>query len=345
MQGRAPRLGRALGLILVLAVGPSGPVAADAPRLLSFDTLDGWVADSHAAALDVFRASCARVQGDDWEPLCALADTVSPARARAFFEHFFQPVQIGAGEQALFTGYFEPELPAARQRRPGFEVPVLRAPQIAAGQTGPSRARIDSGALASQGLELAWLSNPADLYYLQMQGSGRLVFADGSVLRLGYGGQNGHPRRSISDEAVRRGILEPHQASARAIRAYVARHPAAGRDLLRHDPSYVFFHPRPELSARTGPVGALGVPLTPLRSVAVDRDHVPLGAPVWIERGAMRRLMVAQDVGGAIRGPQRADLFFGTGAGAEDAARRVRDGGRMVMLLPIEAAFRLTGGR
>ncbi|KPQ06916.1 MAG: membrane-bound lytic murein transglycosylase MltA [Rhodobacteraceae bacterium HLUCCA12] len=328
---------RALAVSLCLAVATPG-IAAEA-ELLTFDALDGWHEDDHAAALEVFVRSCPRLRGDEWLAVCTFAEQADPD-PRAFFERFFRPVLIGGREATLFTGYFEPELRAAHERAPGYDIPVHRAPPgLRPGQRTHTRAEIDAGALRGRGLTLGWLRNAADLYYLQMQGSGRLVFDDGSVTRLGWGGQNGHPRRSVSAEAVRRGILAPHEASARSMRAYVANHPDEGRALLQHDPSYVFFREIEQHPARLGPLGAVDVPLTPLRSLAVDPSHTPLGAPVWVERGAMRRLMVAQDTGGAIRGPQRADIFFGTGLGAEQAARRIRDTGRMVVLMPVELAF------
>lgn len=334
---------RALALGLCLALTALPGLAAEA-ELLTFDALEGWHEDDHAAALEAFVLSCPRQRDPEWQAVCAFAEHANPD-PRAFFERFFRPVLIGGGEDTLFTGYFEPELQASRHQRPGFTVPVYRMPvELEPGQRSYSRAQIDAGALAGRGLELGWLRSPAELYYLQMQGSGRLLFDDGSVMRLGWGGQNGHPRRSVSAEAVRRGILRPHQASARSVRAFVRNNPDDGRALLQHDPSYVFFRELGYHPARLGPLGALDVPLTPLRSLAVDPAHTPLGAPVWIERGAMRRLMVAQDTGGAIRGPQRADIFFGTGQGAEQAARRIRDNGRMVVLMPVELAFaRRTG--
>lgn len=333
---------RALALSLWLAL--AAPGFASEAELLTFDALPAWAEDDHAAALEAFILSCPRLRDPEWQSVCAFAEHARP-EPRAFFERFFRPVLIGGRDDTLFTGYFEPELRAARRRQPGYDVPVYRRPpEVENGETGPSRAEIDAGALAELGLELGWLRNPAELYYLQMQGSGRLLFDDGSVLRLGWGGQNGHPRRSVAAEAVRRGHLQAHQASARSVRAFVGNNPDDGRALLHHDPSYVFFRPLGDHPARLGPLGALSVPLTPLRSLAVDPAHTPLGAPVWVERGAMRRLMVAQDTGGAIRGAQRADIFFGTGQGAEQAARRIRDDGRMVVLMPVELAFaRRTG--
>ncbi|MFN3953911.1 MAG: murein transglycosylase A [Pararhodobacter sp.] len=327
-------------LALALCLGLAQPAGASGAELLDFDDLAGWEVDDHGAALEAFLRSCHRLDDPEWRALCAFGAAAGPD-PRAFFERFFRPVLIGGHATALFTAYFEPELRAASAPASGFEVPAYRLPpELAGAQTGPSRAEIDAGALSGRGLELAWLRSPAELYFLQMQGSGRLILEDGRVLRLGWGGQNGHPRRSVSAEAVRRGIVASHQASARSVRAWVRNNPEAGRQLLHHDPSYVFFRLLPDHPAELGPLGALDVPLTPGRSLAVDPAYSPLGAPVWVQREAGGRLMVAQDTGGAIRGPQRGDLFMGTGETGEQAARRVRDRGRMVTLLPVELAFR-----
>ncbi len=159
---------------------------------------------------------------------------------------------------------------------------------------------------------------------------------------MGYAGANGHPYRSIGRELVRRGVYRPHQVSAQVIRNWVRRAPERRIELLHHNPSYVFFRVVNHVPAHKGPLGAMNRSITPLRSVAVDPDHVPLGAPVWIEkegRGPLHRLMIAQDTGSAIQGAQRADIFFGTGDTAGRAAGRLRDGGRMVVLMPIQRAY------
>ncbi|MFN4172376.1 MAG: MltA domain-containing protein, partial [Pseudorhodobacter sp.] len=165
---------------------------------------------------------------------------------------------------------------------------------------------------------------------------------DGRVLRVGYGGRNGHAYRSVGQEMVRLGIASRDQVSAQGIKAWVRANGAAGQQLLHHNPSYVFFRRLPDLPANKGPIGAMGRSITTMRSVAVDPAFVTLGAPVWVEkegRGPIRRLMIAQDTGGAIKGAQRADIFFGTGNDAGLAAGMLKDGGRMVLLLPIERAY------
>lgn len=309
-------------------------------ELLSFADLDGWEIDDHAAALATFRKTCADLNAPEWQPICALSQNTTDARR--FFELFFRPVLIGGGAPALFTGYFEPQLDGAREPSVRFRYPVYRTPEEARDGRWVTRREIEEGGLLDgRGLEIAWVDDPVELFFLQVQGSGRIKLQDGTTIRVGYGGRNGQPYRSIGQELVRRGVFEAHQVSAQVIRNWVRNNPAAGRELLYHNPSYIFFRevdlPDPDL----GPLGAMNRSITPLRTIAVDPDHTPLGAPVWIEKAGaepMNRLMIAQDTGGAIRGAQRADIFFGFGDAAGLAAGEIRDPGRMVVLLPIELA-------
>lgn len=336
---------RALARIcaIVLAMTAPAPVPA---QILDFASLDGWQTDDHLAALATFRETCDKLTDADWVPICRLAADAgrSDAAARAFFELFFRPVLIGA-PPALFTGYYEPELPGSPVRTPRFAWPIYRRPpDLQEGQSYYDRAAIEAGALRGRGLELAWLEDPVDVYFLQVQGSGRIRFPDGHVMRVGYAGKNGHAYRSVGQEMIRRGTHTPDEVSAQEIRAYVRSTGRAGLDLLNVNPSYVFFRKLADLPADRGPLGAMGRSITPMRSVAIDPAYTPLGAPVWVEKdGAdpLRALMVAQDTGGAIKGPQRADIFYGTGAGAGDAAGTVKDGGRMIVLLPIDRAYAL----
>lgn len=335
--------GVAAALILAMGANLAEPARADI-RILSFDDLDGWEQDDHAAALNTFRETCDLIDGPDWASLCALASTVTDARG--FFELFFRPVLAADSDPALFTGYYEPELPGSRVRTPRFAHPIYRRPpELADGMVWKTRSEIENhGLLHGRGLELVWLENPVDVFFLQVQGSGRVRLTDGTLLRVGYGGRNGHPYRSVGAELARRGILPAHRVSAGAIRNWVRGNPAEGRTMLQHNPSFIFFREVRGVDPTRGPLGAMSRSLTPLRSIAVDPDHVPLGAPVWLEKdgaGPMRRLMVAQDTGGAIRGAQRADIFFGTGDTAGDAAGTVRDSGRLVTLLPIELALQI----
>ncbi|MBI1417229.1 MAG: murein transglycosylase [Limimaricola sp.] len=296
---------------------------------LRFADLPGWPDEDHAAALAVFSRSSATLQ-----------DLPRPqGHARAWFESHFTPMLSNVGGTPLFTGYFEPILDAALTPDDRFRWPLYRLPaDIAENPPGPTRAQIDRlGALAGKGLELCWLDDPVAAFFLHVQGSGRLRLPDGSTFRVGFAGKTGHSYRSLGAELVARGALAPGQVTADTIADWARRHPDAARDAMEANASYVFFRQLDGLGEEDGPLGALGVPLTPDRSVAVDPAHVPLGAPVWIEvpgyapRG---RLMVAQDIGGAIKGAQRADIFCGTGAKAGAVAGGLRQTGRMIVLVP-----------
>ena len=333
---------RAVAALTAFAV-LSGAAMADATyTLLEFEELDGWSDDDHAAALDVFRNTCRDFRDPEWTTLCRTADGVTDAKS--FFELFFRPVLIEDGAPGLFTGYFEPELNGAPSNWPGYDYPIYAVPDdLPGGVPWFTRQEIDEGALADRDLELAWLTDPVDLFFLQVQGSGRIRMPDGRLMRVGYGGFNGHPYSSIGQELVARGIYEPHQVSAEVIRSWVNRNPEEGRELLWTNRSYVFFREVSEVPAHQGPLGAMNRSITTLRSIAVDPDYVPLGAPVWIEKGGedpIHRLMIAQDTGSAIQGAQRADVFFGTGRAAGLQAGRIRDPGRLVVLLPIQLAYR-----
>ena len=331
---------------LVLLSVAAALMSASPPRaeVLDFDALDGWYDDNHVQALTAFLRTCDLIDQPDWKPICAVAADVpqDDASARSFFEMFFKPMIVGT-PPALFTGYFEPELDGSPVRSGRFQYPIYRRPpDLRDGTVYHSREAIEGGALAGRGLELAWLDDPVDVYFLQVQGSGRIRMTDGTVMRVGYAGANGHAYRSVGKEMIRRGTHTLDQVSAQEIAGYVRSNPSAGKELLYTNPSYVFFRKIGTLDPKDGPIGAMGRSITTLRSVAIDPKFTPLGAPVWIEkdgRSPIRRLMVAQDTGGAIKGMQRADIFYGTGAGAGDAAGTVKDGGRLILLLPIDRAF------
>lgn len=312
--------------------------------ILTFDQLDGWDKDDHAAALQAFLITCPDLDDPDWSSLCAVAQSQTAQTARAFFELFFRPVLVRDGADPLFTGYFEPELDGARHRGGRYQYPIYKMPPEAKTNNPwlPRREILNSGVMDGRGLEIAWVDDPVELFFLQIQGSGRIRLDNGQTIRVGYRGANGHPYRSIGVELVRRGIYSAHQVSAQVIKNWVRRNPAAGRELLFHNPSYVFFRELKNVAPSEGPRGAMNRSVTALRSVAVDPAFTPLGAPIWLEKdgqGKMRRLMIAQDTGSAIKGAQRADIFFGTGEAAGQAAGRLRDPGRMIQLLPIQRAY------
>ena len=320
-----------------------GSLAEDKTHtILRFDDLDGWEHDDHARALEVFLNTCNDLRDPDWNSLCALAQ--AEPDAKSFFELFFRPVLIENGSKGLFTGYFEPELSGDRYPSAHYRYPIYREPpESKVSNPWLTRREIETGdAMKGRGLEIAWVNDPVELFFLQIQGSGRIRLPDGDMIRVGYGGSNGHEYRSIGVELVRRGIYQAHQVSAQVIKNWVKRNPVDGQELLYHNPSYVFFRRVDDVPAHQGPKGAMNRSVTAQRSIAVDPAYYTLGAPVWIEKDGktpIRRLMMAQDTGSAIKGPQRADIFFGTGDQAGLDAGKLRDPGRMVMLVPIQRAY------
>jgi len=309
-------------------------------QLLEFDDLDGWADDDHQAAFDVFLSTCGDMRDPAWEAICSVAK--QGQEARGFFERFFTPVQIDDGQDALFTGYYEPELRGSLNRGGPYQYPLYRLPPNP-GQL--SRREIEeTNAFDGRGLEIAWIDDPVDVFFLQVQGSGRVKLDNGGGIRVGYGGANGREYSSIGLELVRRGVYDAHQVSADVIRNWVRNNGEEGLQLLWTNESYVFFREVNEVPADMGPLGAMNRSVTPMRTVAIDPAFIPYGAPVWMEKqGAnpLNRLMVAQDTGSAIRGAQRADIFFGTGVIAGRDAGRTKDGGRLVVLMPIQSAYAL----
>jgi peptidoglycan lytic transglycosylase A len=352
------------------------PGTPAAPRVnvlepVAFDDIPGWTDGEQAAAWSALLASCQALRARDaWRGVCAEA-AASPvpddAAARRFLQANFAPWRVASVEGATdgpVTGYYEPLLRGSRARRAPFLFPLYAPPDdlltIDLSAVNPdlrnmrlrgrlqghrvvpyySRAEIESGAAPVAGKELVWVDDPVEAFFLQIQGSGRVRLDNGQVVRIGYADQNGHPYQSIGRYLVDRGELQPGEASMQAIQAWAGLHPERLPELLNQNPSYVFFRELPALAAGAGPVGALGVPLTPQRSVAVDPRYVPLGAPLFLSTTwpssdlPLNRLVLAQDTGGAIRGPVRADFFWGFGADAGALAGRMRQQGRMWVLLP-----------
>jgi len=312
-------------------------------EIITFDDLPDWRDDDHGAALDVWMKSCDRARMVSGLCRRGLAPGAGIA-PRLFFEREFTPVIVGTSARPLFTGYYEPVIAASRVRTPHFHVPLYGPPHDL-GQRQPyfSRAEIQAGALAGQGLEIFWLADRVETYFLQIQGSGRLNLADGSVVRIGFAGKNGHPYRSIG-AAMRRSGNHAEAMTAGGVKAWLRADPARGAAMMAANPSYVFFREIPDLDPGAGPLGALGVSLTNLRSIALDRSVYPFGLPHWVEAGALNRLMIGQDTGSAIRGAQRADIYFGSGREAGRAASRMYAAGRMVTLVPRARVAELIGG-
>ncbi|MCP5396314.1 MAG: murein transglycosylase A [Sphingomonadaceae bacterium] len=298
---------------------------------------------------------------EQWRPACNAALGWPYGRAREFFETHFETARVGDGS-AFATGYFEPEIGGVRTRQPGFDVPVYAMPPElvrawpddvpasertgraplgrydASGKFVPyyTRAEIEDGALANRGLEIGWAADPVEFFFLQIQGSGRLVAPDGTVTRIGYAGQNGRAYTGIGGVMRQRGLLGDgpgqYPGSMQGIMAYLRENPEAGDALMRMNESWVFFR----VLEGDGPLGALGVPVRRESSVATDPKFVPLGAPVWLDldRDVANGLWIAQDTGGAIKGANRFDTFWGAGADAREIAGGMSGRGQALILLP-----------
>jgi len=338
-------------------------------RRAAWADLPGWRDDDVTAAWNALIASCGALRLQTaWHATCNEAQTfrnLNDSAVRGFFETHFSPyqlLQVDGATEGLATGYYEPLLrgsrvPTTRYRYPIYGVPDdlvsidLPAFGIEARGSGMrgrlegrriqpyyDRARIESAALPLRGKEIAWVDDPVELFFLQVQGSGRIELEDGGVMRVGFAEHNGHPYRSIGRLLIDRGELTLDRASMQGIKAWARRNPAKLREVLDHNPRYIFFRELPaELS---GPLGALGVPLTARRSIAVDPRFVPLGAPVFLATTwplsdrPLNQLMLAQDTGSAIRGAVRADFFWGYGDAAGHEAGRMKQKLRMWLLLP-----------
>jgi membrane-bound lytic murein transglycosylase A len=350
---------------------PAPPEIAKVPPLApaTFENLPGWRDDDLAQAWPAFRASCRALRfREAWRAPCERAATLDAPTAdeiRAYFEQYFVPYRTtnpDGSTTGMITGYYEPLLRGSRERHPPFIYPLYAPPDdlliVDLATVAPetknlrlrgrldgrrvvpyyTRAEIDNGAAPLTGKEIVFVDDPIEAFFLQIQGSGRVRLESGEELRIGYADQNGHPYQSIGRYLVDKGELPLSETSMQGIEAWARANPARVGELLAQNPSYVFFRELPP--ANDGPIGAFGVPLTPGRSIAVDSRYVPLGAPVYLATTqpnsdlSLDRLMIAQDTGGAIRGPVRADFFWGTGADAGSFAGRMRQQGSMWVLLP-----------
>lgn len=321
---------------------------------------------------------------DDWWPACAAADRLdgrtkadgrTGADVKGFFEAAFAAFLVYERDRSrgLFTGYYEPLLSGSRTRQPGFQVPLRRLPadlisvelgafradlkgrriagRVMSNRLSPYETRADmvSEALEDDASALVWIDDPIAVFFLHIQGSGRVALRDGTIIRVGYAGQNGHPYSSIGRILRQRGELAPDNVSMPSIKQWLQDNPDRAQGLLNENASYVFFQDIVVDDPELGPLGAQNVPLTARRSLAVDRRYVPLGAPVWLDGTKpslsspdadepFQTLMVAQDTGGAIRGAQRGDVFWGFGQAAEDIAGVMQHPGRMYVLVPKDLA-------
>lgn len=352
---------------------PVPPVVkpAEPLRAVDFAALPGWGRDDMRAAWPAFLASCeVLAKRAEWQTACTGAREVNAGDAgaiRVFFEAGFTPYQVvnpDGTTAGLITGYYEPLLHGARKRGGRYQTPLYRAPddlltidlsslypelknlrlrgRVVGNKVVPYLSRAEMLQSATlDGKEVLWVDDPIEAFFLQVQGSGRVQLADTKeIVRVAYADQNGHPYRSIGRYLVDKGEMTLDQASAQAIKAWYLANPSRQQELLNANPSFVFFKEEKVADPKKGPKGAMGVPLTPERSIAVDPQFIPLGAPVFLATtypnsdALLQRLMMAQDTGGAIRNPVRADVFWGFGAEAGEKAGKMKQRGAMWVLLP-----------
>jgi membrane-bound lytic murein transglycosylase A len=354
---------------------PARPVPIAMPWLKPavFAQLPGWRDDDLTLAWPAWLQSCRGLRGNPaWSSVCQAAMQIpgvpDSSEIRAFMERYFQPWQINqsdGGIDGLVTGYYEPLLRGSRYPTSRYRYPIYGPPddmlvvdlatiypelknlrlrgRLQGNKVVPywSRAEIEAGTAPVRGKEILWVDDPLELFFLQVQGSGRVRLDNGNnggeIVRVGYADQNGYPYRSIGKWLIEKGEIAPDKASMQGIKDWARKNPERLTELLNANPSYVFFH---ELPVGAGPLGALGVPLTGERSIAVDPRGIPLGAPVWLAttrpnaKDALNRLVLAQDTGSAIRGNVRADYFWGYGEDAGKLAGAMKQKGRMWVLLP-----------
>ena len=361
-------------IAVLIAVGGALGACVSAPGIgkpVSWSALPGWQQGQQAQAWPALQQNCERLATSNasWQGICRDAELLGQPddnSARAFFESRFVPHKV-TGESGrrtgLVTGYYEPLLEGSLVKTERFRYPIYQRPPnlltIDLGDVYPelkgrpvrgrlegervvpyfSRAEIDEPNSPLAGYEIAWVDDPVSLFFLHVQGSGRIRLRDGEILAVGYADQNGYPYVSIGRRLREITGLEPEAINLDSIRHWLEQHPQAIEELLHSNPSYIFFTVRD--SKLPGPLGSLHVPLTAEHSAAVDRRYIPLGLPLWLdttlpEKGPpYRRLVFAQDTGGAIKGPLRVDVFFGEGLKAEKLAGRMRERGRFYVLLPM----------
>ena len=303
-------------------------------KKLSFGDLDGWNQDDHDKALDVF----SKTQSQFLRNLSprAKGKNKSFSSSQEFFEHSFVPTLIDFPNRSFFTGYYEAEILGSAVPDKEFQFPIYkRPPDLKKGTKWLSRRDLEeSNILQNKSLEIVYLSSRAEVFLLQVQGSGRVTLTDGSVIRVGYDGRNGHEYKSIGQILIKRGVFLAENISGHAIKHWLTLNPQIADELLYQNPSYIFFKVMSDLEEEAGPIGTSNSSLEELRSIAVDPQYIPLGSPVWIEiKGSypLNRLMVAQDTGSAIKGPSRVDIFFGRGDDAEKMAGQIKDYGRVAV--------------
>ncbi len=383
IKRRVPFAGLMMAPLMLALAGcmPGTPTGKMDVTPASFSQLSGWEKEDHTALMSMMKLECQRIahlpegtslggaltlpygrQVKDWQGVCTAASTIQGSdevQSRRFFENWFQPYLVE--KQAFYTGYYDPEVPASLTKGGEYQTPVYGRPKdLLRGSNNKGeleyghwvnsvfrpyddRATIDKGSLKGKGLEVAWLKSPVDLLFLQTQGSGRLRLPDGQQVFLGYDGRNGQPYVPIGRVLVQRKLMRAEDVNVQSIREWLAAHPDQVKSVLEANPSYVFFR-RVDRTADEGPTGGFGLPLTPQRSLAVDRRFVGYAMPVWVDISGQdaqgryvswSRMAFAQDTGSDIRGAGRGDLFLGWGDKAAKIAGDMKNYGRMMVLVPL----------
>ncbi|MDI2090014.1 murein transglycosylase A [Commensalibacter oyaizuii] len=351
---------------------------------VSYQNLSGWDQENYGQLLVLFQQNCQKMDRQppntrlggasglfggvvqDWIPACQASMVVNPNNAvqsKQFFENWLQPYQYSVqAKTGKVTGYYEPEIEGSTVQGGAYQIPVYgKPPELIARKDGNgqiqygivqngqfipyyTRAQIDQGALRGRGLEVAWVKDPADLFFMQIQGSGRILLPNGQTMRLGYAGKNGQPYTALGKVLIDQGLMASNDVNMYTLRAWLHNHPDQAMSLMQENKNYVFFKPLNADVTAQAPVGAFGIPLTAGRSVAVDKNWVPLGAPLWLEismplppnqeRHPWKHMVFAHDLGGGITGINRIDLFTGYGRSAEWYAGLMNEKGKIFLLLP-----------
>jgi len=367
-----------LSFLATLQWGCATPPEPGVGDPVKWSQLEGWQEDRHAESWTALTRGCSKLQTrEEWADLCRAAEALaepSDAQARDFYERWFVPHEVngvGGERTGLITGYYEPLLSGNRERSQRYRYPIYERPddlikveltdlypelkgkrlrgRLVGNKIVPyySRSLLDKDPSLLSGHELLWVDDPVALFFLHVQGSGRVRMPDGKVVGVGYADQNGHPYQSIGRALITLGELEKDDVNLFSIREWLLNNPERIDGLLGRNASYVFFSERP--APEEGPYGSMNVPLVAERSIAVDPAVISLGTPVWLEttlpdtREPYRRLMLAQDTGGAIKGPVRADVFWGLGERAERMAGLMKQTGQLYVLLPRDRSTRPPG--
>ena len=377
-----------------IVLRPQSDVVSENPayKIVPFEKLVRWQSDQHEGALESFKISCGRLINYpddrefngygvalDWKEACRAAleiESSDSQQARLFFEEHFSVLSFYEPDEGVFTGYYAPLYKGSKEKTDKYTAPLYAIPkdlqavnlgvfdqrlsgrsiigEVVDGKFVPYKERkvIELGALDNQNLELVWLEKIEETFFLQIQGSGFIELEDGEVMHLGYAQRNGRPYRAIGQFLIESGDIAREDMSLQAILEWMEKNPEKSNDLMWQNPSFVFFQER----ASDKPVGSLGVGLTPGRSLAVDREYIPLGMPLWLETyqekqtdkegieriSHLSRLVIAQDTGGAIKGKVRGDVYWGIGDQAERKAGPMKDKGTYYLFVPKKVATALT---